>query len=319
MKIIITGCAGFIGSHLCESLLLRGDEVYGIDIMNDYYDVKQKEYNLNILYKFKNFIFRKEDLVTTKLISEIKPDVVVNIGAMAGVRNSIENPDIYIRTNVNGQLHLLDECVNNNVKLFVFASSSSIYGLNTKIPFNESDETENLNSPYAITKKTGEMFAKLYNKLYGLKCIGLRFFTVYGPRCRPDMAPYKFLNSIMNDKMIDKYGDGNTLRDYTYVNDIVSGIIYAIENKNNDSYEIYNLGNNNPVSLNEFIETCENVTGKKAIINQKPEQLGDVPVTYADITKAQKNLHYNPQTKLKDGIKKTYEWLCEYKLKTNIS
>jgi UDP-glucuronate 4-epimerase len=312
MKIVVTGCAGFIGSHLCEKLLTQNHVVYGIDIMNEYYDVKQKEQNLKIISNHElkhNFIFKVDDLITTKIISDVQPDVVVNLGAMAGVRYSLEHPSIYIKTNIEGQVHLMDECVKNNVKLFVYASSSSVYGLNTKVPFCETDEIILQNSPYACSKKAGEDFATLYNKLYGLNVIGLRFFTVYGPRGRPDMAPFKFINAITNNKIFDKFGDGNSYRDYTYIDDIIDGIVSAINNKHNKTCEVYNLGNNKPVSLNEFIETCEHITGKLATYNIKPIQKGDVPVTYANIDKATKDLDYLPKTSLYEGLKRTYKWI----------
>jgi len=309
MKILVTGCAGFIGSHLCEKLCQRNDEVIGIDNLNDYYNISQKNINLSILKKYKNFTFFKDDLIYTKIIRQNNFDCVVNIGAMAGVRNSLDNPETYIRNNIEGQTHLLKECIDNGVKHFVYASSSSVYGCNQKVPFSENDLLDNINSPYACSKASCEMIARLYNRLYNINTIGLRFFTVYGPRGRPDMAPYKFLKSIIEEKKIDKYGDGNTFRDYTYIDDIISGIIGAIDNKNNKTCEIYNLGNGNPITLNKFIEICENIANKKAIINQMDEQLGDVPATYADISKARKDLDYNPQTTFEEGIRKTYKYL----------
>lgn len=309
MKVVVTGCCGFIGSHVCEFLLKRDDIVYGIDIMNDYYDPSQKEKNLNDLKKYNNFHFKQDDLVTTKIIDQIIPDVVVNLGAMAGVRYSLDKPEIYMKTNVEGQIHLLKRCVENKIKLFVYASSSSVYGLNTKVPFSETDQINNLASPYALSKKLGEEVAELYHKLYGINVIGLRFFTVYGPRGRPDMAPYKFLNAIMKNEPIDKYGSGLSYRDYTYIDDIVLGIIGAIDNKCNKKCEIYNLGNSKPITLNEFIRTCEDVTGRQAIIKQQEEQKGDVPYTYADIYKAQRDLNYHPTTKLYSGLQRMFMWL----------
>ena len=309
MKLLVTGCCGFIGSHLCERLLKEKHIVYGIDIINNYYSIEQKFKNLQILQKYKNFTFKLENICDTKIIDEIKPDIVINIAAMAGVRYSLENPKIYMKTNIEGQINLLKQSVENNVKLFIYASSSSVYGTNKKVPFSEEDDILNLNSPYAASKRSAELMAELYNKLYNLNVIGLRFFTVYGPRGRPDMAPFKFLSKIMNCETIDKYGDGTTYRDYTYVDDIVDGIMGSIINKNNRSCEVYNLGNSTPHSLNEFIKCCEKVTGKKAIINQMEDQLGDVPKTYADITKAKNDLDYSPKIKLDDGLKKMYEWL----------
>lgn len=315
MKIVVTGCAGFIGSHLCEKLLIENNEVFGIDIMNDYYDVQQKYNNLNILNKYSNFHFEKDDLITTNIVSRVKPDVVVNLGAMAGVRYSIENPEIYVTTNIQGQVHLLQECVNNNVKSFVYASSSSVYGTNTNYPFNETDITESQSSPYATSKKAGELYAKLYSELYDISTIGLRFFTVYGERGRPDMVAYKLIDATLNDKNFEKFGDGTSMRDYTYVGDIVNGIIGAIKNKNKVKCQVYNLGNSHPVSLNELIETCEKVTGKKVKIMNKDVQLGDVPITYANCEKAKRDLDYNPKTSLFDGLTELYNWMKNYKNK----
>ena len=304
MKILITGCAGFIGFHLCDKLLNNHHEVYGIDIMNDYYDVKKKEDNLKILMKYKNFSFSKENICNTKVISQWKPNRICHLASMAGVRYSIENPKIYVKTNIEGFIHILEEAVKNNIKHIVYASSSSVYGLNTKIPFSEDDEIKTCNSPYASSKMAMELFAKTYSQLYDINCIGLRFFTVYGPRGRPDMAPYKFLKAISEGKKFNKFGDGTTSRDYTYVDDIVNGILSALYCSK--KCEVYNLGNSNPISLNEFIGTCEKVIGKKAIYDEIEMQLGDVPHTYADISKAKRDLCYNPKIKLEDGLKKMY-------------
>ena len=306
MKILITGCAGFIGSSLCDKLCKRGDLIIGIDNLNSYYDIQKKQKNLKKLNKYNNFTFIKDDLITTNIIKEHNFDTVVNIGAIAGVRNSIQNPEIYIRTNTEGQIHLLKECVENKVKHFVYASSSSVYG-NNKIPFNEKDDIIDQTSPYALSKLFSEKIAEFYSKNYNISTIGLRFFTVYGPNGRPDMAPYKFLKAIIDEKPLDKYGDGLSGRDYTYIDDIVDGIISAIDNKMNKKCEIYNLGNSESISLNQFIETCEKVVGKKAIINQMDKQEGDTHMTCADITKAKNDLNYNPKIKLEEGLKMTYQ------------
>ena len=308
MKILVTGCAGFIGSHLCERLLVNGHDVIGVDNLNDYYDITLKEYNLSILLPEERFTFIKEDICSSDCINKHKPDKVCHLAAMAGVRYSLSNPEVYIKNNIMGTINLLNQSVVSKVKLFVYASSSSVYGLNS-IPFKEDDCLEKMNSHYAVSKKSVEDFCRLYNQLYNLNVIGLRFFTVYGPSGRPDMAPYKFLKNIMNEKEINVYGDGYSLRDYTYIDDIIDGIILSIENKNNDKSEIYNLGNNNPIILNEFIKVCEKVVGKKAIIKKIENQKGDVPVTLADITKAKQNLGYNPKVKLEDGLRKTYQWI----------
>ncbi len=309
MKILVTGCAGFIGSHLSERLLQEGYEVFGIDNLNDYYDVNQKEENLKILSKYNKFNFKKDDIISTNIINDIKPDKVCHLAAMAGVRNSIDNPSQYVKTNIEGFINLLEQSVKNDVSNFVYASSSSVYGLNKKVPFSENDSILTCNSPYAASKRSMEIFANTYNQLYGLPLIGLRFFTVYGPRGRPDMAPFKFLNLISKEQQIDKYGDGTSMRDYTYISDIVDGIVSSLLNNKSLKLEVFNLGNSYPISLNTFIETCEKVSGKTAIINQKDNQLGDVPTTYADISKAKNLLNYEPKVKLEDGLRETYKWL----------
>ena len=305
-KIVVTGCAGFIGSHVCEKLLQLNYLVYGIDNLNDYYDVNKKLENLKILENYKNFTFQKDDICDTTIISLWKPDKVLHLASMAGVRYSIENPTLYEKINIGGFINIMEECVKNKVKHLVYASSSSVYGLNTKVPFSEDDPIKSCNSPYACSKMAMELYAKTYYQLYGLTNIGLRFFTVYGPRGRPDMAPYKFIKAIKENTLFKKFGDGSSSRDYTYIDDIVNGIISSLENNNNIQCEIYNLGNSSPVSLNKFIEICENVTGNKAIYQQISEQLGDVPHTYADIRKAKKDLNYTPKTTLQDGLKNLY-------------
>lgn len=320
MKIIVTGCNGFIGSHLCEALLKINDiklgpiKILGIDNMNDYYDPSKKMKNLQHIqsiarnYDYDNFMFMQQDIRNTKCISEWKPDIVIHLAAMAGVRYSTQNPTLYSDVNINGFINIIEQCRLVGCRL-IYASSSSVYGLNTKVPFNEEDTIKKCNSPYAASKLSKEIFAKMYSQLYNIETIGLRFFTVYGPRGRPDMAPYKFITKIMNEESIDKYGDGNSMRDYTYISDIVSGIISCITVKLKNKSEIYNLGNENPVSLNEFIETCEKVTGKKAIINYTENQQGDVPVTYADISKAKEELGYCPKVKILEGLSYVYNSL----------
>lgn len=306
--ILVTGCAGFIGSHLCEELLKNDYIVYGLDNINTFYNL-YKNKNLEILLKYKNFIFEKDDIRTTKIISKIKPTKICHLASIAGVRYSLEDPIIYYQNNVEGFINIMEEARKNNIKNVIYASSSSVYGLNEKVPFNEKDNLEKFNSPYALSKYCMELYAKLYYQLYNINSIGLRFFTVYGPRGRPDMAPHKFLNSIMNEKIIQKYGDGNSYRDYTYISDIVDGIIGAINNKNNIKCDVYNLGNSNPITLNNFIEICEKITNKNAIIEKLPNQLGDVPYTYADINKAKKDLNYEPKITFESGLKKLYEYL----------
>jgi len=312
MKIVVTGCCGFIGSHLCEFLLKNTQNtILGVDIMNDYYDITQKEENLDILSEYDNFDFYKEDICKTKIISEKKPELIIHLAAMAGVRYSIENPKKYIDTNIKGTIHLLEECQKNNINKFIYASSSSVYGKNFKIPFLEQDQIANMNSPYAVSKRCSELYSKLYHDLYKINTIGLRFFTVYGPRGRPDMAPYIFLKKIMNSEIINVFGNGSSMRDYTYVSDIVEGINGAVNliltgKKIN---KIYNLGNNKPVELNQFINICEQVSCKKANLNYVSERKGDVPMTYADITLAKKELNFNPKVSLEKGLRNTLEWL----------
>jgi len=318
MKVLVTGCAGFIGSHVAEELLKQGNEVIGIDNINDYYDQAQKLTNLECLKVYDNFKFIADDIVTTNIINETKPDKVCHLAAMAGVRYSIENPEKYVQVNIQGFIHLLEQSVKNNVLNFVYASSSSVYGLNKKVPFSEADSIVSCNSPYAASKRSMEIFASTYNQLYDLPLIGLRFFTVYGPRGRPDMAPFKFLNAISKGDEFKKYGDGSSMRDYTYISDIVDGIVSAIKNENSLKCEVINLGNSTPVSLNEFIETCEQVADKKAKYEQIEEQLGDVPVTFADISKAKQLLNYEPKVKLKDGLQYTYEWMNKKNIYTVI-
>ena len=313
MKILVTGCAGFIGSHVCEKLLKDNTiKIYGIDNLNDYYNVSFKKLNIKILKKYSNFTFFEEDVCNTNIITEFKPDKICHLASYAGVRYSIENPKLYVRNNIEGFIHILEECVKNKINKIIYASSSSVYGLNKKIPFKETDKIEKTNSPYAVTKLSMELFAKTYYQLYNIKSIGLRFFTVYGPRGRPDMAPFKFLNAIENGMEFEKYGDGNSSRDYTYIDDIVEGIIAALFN-NDIGCEIYNLGNSKPVTLNKFINLCEKVTGEKAKYIKVNEKLGDVPHTCADISKAKKDLNYFPKTELIDGLEKTLQWI-----KTNL-
>jgi len=309
MKILVTGCAGFIGSHVSERLLKQGNIVLGIDNLNDYYDVNKKKENLDILNKYDNFEFRKEDICDTNCISEWKPEKICHLASMAGVRYSLQNPKIYVKVNIEGFIHILEEAVKNNIKDIVYASSSSVYGLNTKIPFSETDVIETCNSPYASSKMAMELFAKTYTQLYDINCIGLRFFTVYGPRGRPDMAPYKFMKAISEGKEFNKYGDGTSSRDYTYIDDIVDGVISGLDNKKGVKCEVYNLGNSSPVSLNEFIGLCEKVVGKKALYKQIDNQLGDVPHTYADISKAKRDLGYYPKVGLEEGLRLMYDKL----------
>lgn len=311
-KILVTGCAGFIGSHLTEYLLnseeYKNAEVIGIDNLDPYYCIETKKENLKILQKYKNFRFFLEDIRSTKIIEQEKPKIIVHLASMAGVRYSLENPIKYSDVNINGMINLLEQARKIGVEKFLFASSSSVYGTNLSIPFKETDKIDNQISPYAVSKKAMEDYGRLYSRIYNMNIIGFRFFTVYGPRGRPDMAPYKFIYRIKNGIQIEKYGEGNSMRDYTFIDDIVAGIVGGIKN-NIKGFEIYNLGNSKPVSLNNFIEICEKVCGRKAIIKQMGIQNGDVNITYAYILKGKRDLGYEPKIELEEGMKRLYESL----------
>tara|TARA_A100000164_G_C21923531_1_gene781879 strand:+ start:1331 stop:2254 length:924 start_codon:yes stop_codon:yes gene_type:complete len=304
--ILVTGCAGFIGSHLCELLLKQNTIVIGIDNMNNYYSQSLKQTNLNVLKEYSNFTFIQDDILDTTVFEKYKFDVVYHMASLAGVRYSIEQPKMYVKNNIEGFIHMLENCVKYNIKTIVYASSSSVYGLNEKLPFSESDDINTCNSPYAASKKCMEVFANTYNRLYDINTIGLRFFTVYGPRGRPDMAIYKFLSKIDKGECIDKYGDGTSMRDYTYVDDIVNGI-YLSSKMTGD--RVYNLGNSSPITLNELIEKCEAVVGKEANINKLPNQKGDVPNTYADITRGKEELGWEPKVGIDEGLERTFEFM----------
>jgi len=310
MNILVTGCAGFIGSHVAEALLKRGDYVVGVDNLNDYYGVRIKKKNLRLLKNYSEFKFYKEDIRNydklKKIFKKEKPEKIVHLAARAGVRASIQNPLLYQDVNIRGTLNLLDLAKDYKARSFVFASSSSVYGNQKKVPFSETDKVDNPISPYAATKRAAELLCYTYHHLYNMRITCLRFFTVYGPRGRPDMAPYKFTKLIIQGEPIPKYGDGTTKRDYTYIADIVKGVISAVDKEL--GFEIINLGNNKPVELNEFIRIIERVTSKKAVIKQLPMQPGDVSITYADISKAQRLLGYKPDTSIEEGMKKFVEW-----------
>jgi len=310
--ILITGCSGFIGYHLCKSLLTNKKHVIGIDNMNSYYNVKLKEYRLSELNSFKNFSFYKYDLCDYDNISSIfknnKIDIVINLAAQAGVRYSIENPKTYINSNIIGFFNILECCRHFNIKKFIYASSSSVYGKNKKIPFKEEDKTDNPVSLYAATKKSNEELAECYSTLYGIQCIGLRFFTVYGPSGRPDMAPALFASSIENEKPIKVFNNGNMFRDFTYIDDIVNGIIQIVNINREEPHEIYNIGCSNPINLMDFIYELEKNIGKKAIIQYAPMQKGDVIRTYADCTKLKEHYNYIPSIKIDVGVKLFIEW-----------
>jgi UDP-glucuronate 4-epimerase len=311
MKTLVTGGAGFIGSHLCESLIEKGEEVICVDNFNDYYNPKFKEENIKKLLKNRQFSLHRIDFTDFALIKQVfdkhSPDKVVHLGARAGVRPSIENPGLYYKVNVQGTLNMLE--LSKDCRQFIFGSSSSVYGENKKVPFSEEDKTDNPISPYAATKKSAELMCHTYHKLHGTPITCLRFFTVYGPRGRPDMAPYIFTKSVFEGKPITRFGKGKTKRDYTYVSDIVAGINASLDKELD--YEIINLGDSNPIDLNYFITLIEKSAGKKAQILERPEQQGDVSITFADISKARRLLKYNPKVKIEAGISLFVDWYKE--------
>jgi len=309
--VLVSGAAGFIASHVAEALLGRGDAVVGVDCVNDYYSVEFKKKNLALLSKFENFKFYHSDIASTEAIGEIfskhKITHIAHLAARAGVRPSIEDPFIYQEANVRGTLVLLDAARKSNVENFVLTSSSSVYGNSTQIPFKEDDSaTDRPISPYAATKKASEVMGYTFHHLYGLNVNVVRPFTVYGPRGRPDMAPWIFLNAALTGKPVRKFGDGTTRRDYTYIGDFAQGFVQAIDKPL--GFEIFNLGNSQTVSLNEALEIISRVAGNKINIIQEGDQPGDVPITFADISKAKRLLGYEPQTSFEEGMKRFCEW-----------
>ncbi len=314
--------------HTAKRLLERGDEVIGIDNINDYYDVRLKYARLEQLKPFPNFTFIKMDIADReameKLFAEHKFPRVIHLAAQAGVRYSLQNPHAYIQSNVVGFMNVLEGCRHNKVEHLVYASSSSVYGSNTKVPFSEHDNTDHPVSLYAATKKSNELMAHTYSHLYGLPTTGLRFFTVYGPWGRPDMAPMIFAKAIVEGKSIDVFNFGDMKRDFTYIDDIVEGVVRVSEkipvadpnfdattpdpSSSNVPYRIYNIGNHKPVGLLEFVEQIENVLRKKAIINFAPMQMGDVPTTFAETQRLCAQVAFAPQTDLGDGIDRFIKW-----------
>lgn len=315
MRILITGAAGFIGSNLGDMLTDQRDvQVVGIDNFDPFYDRKIKENNLAGLKAKSNFQFLECDICDEKAMNELfgnnKIDLVIHLAAKAGVRPSMENPLEYVRVNVQGTTNILEAMRKNGVRKMVFASSSSVYGANEKVPFNEEDSLEKIISIYAATKLSCEKMNKVYSDVYGFSILNLRFFTVYGERQRPDLAIHKFFKSILANEPITVYGDGDSSRDYTYVRDIVTGIEAAVKYvlQKDSCYEIVNVGNNNPVNLLDLIAHIEKVTGRKALLEYNPMPMGDVPRTYADINKANKLLGYVPSTNIGDGLSRFYAW-----------
>ena len=301
----MTGCAGFVGSHVTEALLRQGHTVVGVDNFDPYYSVERKRRNLQTCLSHREFSIRSEDVCGTTAVSEFRPHVIVHLAARAGVRPSLEDPVLYSQVNVGGFVHLLEEARRNNVVRVVYASSSSVYGLNEKVPFSEDDAIDACNSPYACSKRCMEIYAKMYGQLYNLETVGLRFFTVYGPRGRPDMAPHKFLSAIREDRPITLFGDGSSARDYTYIDDIVRGVVASATAPMEAKCSLFNLGNSSPVSLGEFVAACERAVGKQAKILRAGNQPGDVPRTYADISKAHAALGYCPSVSVEEGLRRT--------------
>ena len=347
MKILVTGTAGFIGNQLANKLLERGDEVVGLDCINDYYDINVKygrleragidknsiEYNsLTTSSTYPNYRFIKLNLEDKenmmKLFEAEKFDAVCNLAAQAGVRYSLTNPDAYIESNIVGFLNLLEACRHNNVKNLSYASSSSVYGLNEGLPFSTEDSVDHPISLYAASKKSNELMAHTYSHLYGISTTGLRFFTVYGPWGRPDMALFLFVKAALEGKSIDVFNNGEMLRDFTYIDDIVEGVIRVIDNPaQSDStwngkdgrvstssapYKIYNIGNQNPVKLMDFITAIENKLGKTIEKNMMPLQPGDVPATFANVDDLVEDLDYKPATPIQEGIDNFVDWYLEF-------
>lgn len=320
-KVLITGAAGFIGFHLAKRLLSLGASVCGIDNLNDYYDVSLKEARLAILETEPAFTFVRGDLAdeaaVTKLFENFRPDIVVNLAAQAGVRYSIDNPRSYIQSNIVGFFNILEACRHYPVEHLLYASSSSVYGNQEKTPFATTDNVDHPISLYAATKKSDELMAYTYSHLYSIPATGLRFFTVYGPWGRPDMAYFKFTNKIVRGEPIQIYNHGDMLRDFTYVDDIVRGVENMLcnppkANEFGDRYKVYNIGNNKPEKLMDFIETLEKAIGREAKKEYLPMQPGDVYQTYADVTDLIRDFDFKPSTSIAEGLGRFAEWYKDY-------
>jgi len=325
--ILVTGAAGFIGFYLSERLLKEGKNVVGYDNLNDYYDTKLKDARLEILNKYENFTFVKGNLADKetleKVFSEYKPEIVVNLAAQAGVRYSITNPEAYMESNMVGFFNILEACRNHPIKHLVYASSSSVYGTNKKVPYSVSDKVDNPVSLYAATKKSNELMAHAYSKLYKIPATGLRFFTVYGPMGRPDMAYFSFTKKLVKGEKIQIFNFGDMKRDFTYIDDIVTGIVNVmgkppVENEDGALYKIYNIGNNQPEDLLYFVETLEKCLINEGIIDKPaekeflPMQPGDVYQTYADVDDLIKDFNFKPSTSLEEGLSKFAKWYKEF-------
>jgi UDP-glucuronate 4-epimerase len=311
-NILVTGGAGFIGSHLVDRLLAEGVwRVTVVDDFNDFYAQSVKRENVREHVKASSYRLYEADIRRRSRLEDVfkeeKFDCIVHLAARAGVRPSLAEPMLYMETNINGTLNLLELAREHGVKQFVFGSSSSVYGINAKVPFSEEDQIRQPISPYAATKAAGELICHTYSHLYGIRCVCLRFFTVYGARQRPDLAIHKFAKLITESRAIPVFGDGTTRRDYTYVDDIIAGVRAAIDFDKSD-YEVFNLGESQTVELNKLIALLEKELDRHAVIDRQPMQPGDVPQTFADVTKARHLLGYNPQTKIEDGIKRFVEW-----------
>ncbi|MDH4238683.1 MAG: GDP-mannose 4,6-dehydratase [Phycisphaerae bacterium] len=312
MKVLVTGAAGFIGSHLCERLLGDGCVVLGVDNFDDFYNPQIKRSNIAGCLKNKNFQLVEADIRDRAAMDEMVGkdiDIIVHLAARAGVRPSIAQPLLYADVNINGTAVLLEAAKKQRIGKFIFASSSSVYGNNEKVPFSEEDNVDFPISPYAATKKSGELICHTYHHLYGISLTCLRFFTVYGPRQRPDLAIHKFARLIEQGKPISVYGDGTMSRDFTYIDDIIDGTVAAMEKCL--GFNIYNLGESRPITVNDLVAEIEKALGKKAVKEYVPPQPGDVERTYADVTKAVSELGYNPKTKIEDGLAKFVTWLRE--------
>jgi len=311
MNILVTGGAGFIGSHVCDRLLRDGHAVWALDDLNDFYDPAIKRRNLQELRDLgRPFEFVHADLTeaaaVNALFAAVRFDQVIHLAARAGVRPSLEQPALYLRVNTEGTINLLEAARKHGVRKLICASSSSIYGVNAKVPFSESDPAVSIVSPYAASKLATESLGHVYHQIYGLDIVMLRFFTVYGPRQRPDLAIHKFTRLIDSGKPIPVFGDGSTARDHTYVSDILDGVMACTRRE--FGFEIFNLGESQTIRLDRLIQLIEDALGKKAIIDRQPLQPGDVPLTYADISKARELLRYNPQVKAEQGIPRFVEW-----------
>jgi UDP-glucuronate 4-epimerase len=331
MKILITGCAGFIGSFVSQTLLERGEQVLGLDNLNNYYDVNLKRDRLSLLQKFSNFQFEMLDvshaLEVRRLIESYKPTKIIHLAAQAGVRHSINNPQVYIDANIQGFLNVLEACRACPVEHLVYASSSSVYGANTKVPYSELDLSDHPISLYAASKKSNELMAHAYSDLFKIPTTGLRFFTVYGPWGRPDMAYFSFTQKILSEQPIELYNWGRHKRDFTFIDDIVEGVLRVVDkppkidsswsseganNKSRGPYALYNIGNNQPEWITDFVDILQDLLDKKAVIRQVPQAPGDVFETFADISSIQKDFGFVPKTDLRTGLSRFVSWYRNY-------